>query len=299
MGSGNWDKDDFVSYSCSTGKTVNFATGDVTSNRVQDFYKQKDMHPTLDPYNVIRECCDGEDHPATIPVILALDVTGSMGSACVRTAQKLNEIMTTLYNEIPDVEFMVMGIGDLAYDSCPIQASQFESDVRIAEAMDRVYMEHGGGGNGYESYTAAWYFGLHNTKLDCWGRGKKGIIITMGDEPLNPYLPRLELNEVLGSKAQANVETKDLYKEVLDKFDVYHLAINDYDSSYGWYRKYIENTWGELLGDNYKAVTLDELPQAIVACITNSRDSEMPIDNSWLETPVETKEEKVDNVISW
>ena len=121
----------------------------------------------------------------------------------------------------------------------------------------------------------------------------------MGDEPLNPYLPRLELNEVLGSKAQANVETKDLYKEVLDKFDVYHLAINDSDSSYGWYRKYIENTWGELLGDNYKAVTLNELPQAIVACITNSKDSEMPIDNSWLETPVETKEEKTDNVISW
>ena len=193
-----------------------------------------------------------------------------MGSACVRTAQKLNEIMTTLYNEIPDVEFMVMGIGDLAYDNCPIQASQFESDVRIAEAMDRVYMEHGGGGNGYESYTAAWYFGLHNTKLDCWGRGKKGIIITMGDEPLNPYLPRLELNEVLGSKAQANVETKDLYKEVLDKFDVYHLAINDSDSSYKWYKNYIENTWGALLGDNYKAVTLNELPQAIVACITNS-----------------------------
>ena len=299
MGYGNWDKDDFVSYSCSTGKTVNFATGDVTSNRVQDFYKQRGMHPTLDPYNVIRECCDSEDHPATIPVILALDVTGSMGSACVRTAQKLNEIMTTLYNEIPDVEFMVMGIGDLAYDNCPIQASQFESDVRIAEAMDRVYMEHGGGGNGYESYTAAWYFGLHNTKLDCWSRGKKGIIITMGDEPLNPYLPRLELNEVLGSKAQANVETKDLYKEVLDKFDIYHLAINDSDSSYGWYKRYIENTWGELLGDNYKAVTLNELPQAIVACITNSKDSEMPIDNSWLETPVETKEEKTDNVISW
>lgn len=299
MGYGNWDKDDFVSYSCSTGKTVNFTTGDVTSNRVQDFYKQRGMHPTLDPHNVIRECCDSEDHPATIPVILALDVTGSMGSACVRTAQKLNEIMTTLYNEIPDVEFMVMGIGDLAYDNCPIQASQFESDVRIAEAMDRVYMEHGGGGNGYESYTAAWYFGLHNTKLDCWNRGKKGIIITMGDEPLNPYLPRLELNEVLGSKAQANVETKDLYKEVLDKFDVYHLAINDSDSSYKWYKNYIENTWGALLRDNYKAVTLNELPQAIVACITNSKDSEIPVDNSWLETPVEIKEEKTDNVISW
>lgn len=33
--------------------------------------------------------------------------------------------------------------------------SQFESDVRIAEVLDKIYMEHGGRGNAYESYTAA------------------------------------------------------------------------------------------------------------------------------------------------
>ena len=199
MGRGKWTTTSFVDYSHRTGKAVT-DTGNVTSNNLQDFYKQHTIHDDLVPYKKIRECCDGEDHPATIPVILALDVTGSMGSACIRTAQKLNEIMTSLYNEIPDVEFMIMGIGDLAYDKYPIQASQFEADVRIAEAVDRVYMEHGGGGNSYESYTAAWYFGLHNTALDCWKRGKKGIIITLGDENPNPYLPAGDLSNALGTK---------------------------------------------------------------------------------------------------
>lgn len=50
----------------------------------------------LDPKNVIRECCDTEEHPNTIPVILALDVTGSMGQAAVEVAKKLNVIMTKL-----------------------------------------------------------------------------------------------------------------------------------------------------------------------------------------------------------
>lgn len=298
MGSGNWTTTSFVDYSRSTGKKVT-STGSVTSNNLQDFYKQRTIHDDLVPYKKIRECCDGEDHPATIPVILALDVTGSMGSACIRTAQKLNEIMTSLYKEIPDVEFMIMGIGDLAYDKYPIQASQFEADVRIAEAVDRVYMEHGGGGNCYESYTAAWYFGLYNTALDCWKRGKKGIIITMGDEPLNPYLPGGRLKKALGCQSDKDVRTEDLYKEVLDKFEVYHLAIDDYDSSYRYFKNDIETSWGKLLGDHYKAVTLNELPQAIVACITASKNSEIPVDNSWLETPVEAEPAKADDYIGW
>ena len=84
----------------------------------------------------MRECCDSEEHPNTIPVILGLDVTGSMGEAAVKTAQALNEIMTTLYSEVNDIEFCTMGIGDLFYDHSPIQISQFESDVRIVEQLE-------------------------------------------------------------------------------------------------------------------------------------------------------------------
>ena len=227
MGSGAWSAKDYTAYSVSMNIAVTM-DGILSSNySAQDLFTSHAIQPELNPYNVIRECCDSKEHPNTIPVILALDVTGSMGSAAAEVAKKLNLVMTELYKKVTDVEFMIMGIGDLAYDDAPIQVSQFEADVRIAEQLDKIYFEGGGGGNNFESYTAAWYFGLRHTKLDCWNRGKKGIIITMGDEPLNPYLPKKPLSAVTGDSLQGDVETESLYKATSDKFDIYHLAVND------------------------------------------------------------------------
>lgn len=269
MGSGSFTTSSFRSYSTSRGRTVD-SKGIVTSDSLQDFYQQTHIHEDLKPYKVVRECCDSDEHPNTIPVIIGLDVTGSMGRACIKTAQNLNTIITSLYDKFDDIEFMIMGIGDLAYDSAPIQASQFESDVRIAEHLDKVYMEHGGGGNGFESYTAAWYFGLHHTKLDCWKRGKKGIIITMGDEPLNPYLPKYPLEKITGDNLEADVETKDLYEFTKEKFDIYHIAIDDFDDCYQRYKTRVDKSFKEVLKEDYKISTLDELPSTIVKCIENS-----------------------------
>ena len=98
-----------------------------------------------------------------------------MGSAAAEVAKKLNEVMTKLYEKVTDVEFLVMGIGDLAYDSAPIQASQFESDVRIAEQLDKIYFEGGGGGNAYESYTGVWYFGLKHTNWIAGNVARRGL----------------------------------------------------------------------------------------------------------------------------
>ena len=291
MGSGSFTTTSFKAYSTSRGRTVD-AKGTVTSNSLQDFYTQTKIHKDLKPYKVVRECCDSEEHPNTIPVIIGLDVTGSMGRACVKTAQSLNTIITSLYDKFNDIEFMIMGIGDLAYDHAPIQASQFESDVRIAEHLDKVYMEHGGGGNGFESYTAAWYFGLHHTKLDCWKRGKKGIIITMGDEPLNPYLPKYPLEKITGDNLEADVETKDLYELTKEKFDIYHIAIDDFDDCYQIYKSRVDKTFKDVLKENYKVSTLDELPSTIVKCIENS------VNGYSTENSVEATNNN-SNLISW
>ena len=274
MGGGSWTTDSFKSYSKSVGRAVTSSGTLDDSYNVQTLYRSRNLQKELNPYNVVRECCDSEEHPNTIPVILALDVTGSMGSAAAEVAKTLNVVMTSLYEKINDVEFMIMGIGDLAYDDAPIQASQFESDIRIAEQLDKIYFEGGGGGNAFESYTGAWYFGLNHTKLDCWNRGKKGIIITMGDEPLNPYLPKGRLSLVTGDRLQADVETSELYNSVIEKFDVYHLAVNDRATSYRSYRDRIASTWGKYLDDDHlKVVTLNNISQTIVDIVTASSNN--------------------------
>lgn len=275
MGGGAWTRKSFVDYSMNSGRNVT-DDGVVSGNFTpQEMFTQRDIAEELDPHNKIRECCDSEEHPNTKPVILALDVTGSMGGASVKVAKELNVIMTKLYEKVNDVEFMIMGIGDLAYDRAPIQASQFESDIRIAEQLDKMWFEGGGGGNGYESYTAAWYFGLKHCKLDCWNRGKKGIIITLGDEPLNPYLPKEKLKRVTGDNLESNIETEGLYKEALRKYDIYHLCIDDNETCYGLYEDEIKSTWGNLLDENHlKVVNLDYLAATIVNIVSESHDAE-------------------------
>lgn len=239
-------------------------------------FKSKELDSSLNPKNVVRECCDSKEHPNTVPVILALDVTGSMGQAAVEISKKLNNIMTKLYEQVEDIEFMVMGIGDLSYDRFPIQASQFESDIRIAEQLEKVYFEFGGGGNSYESYTAAWYFGARHTKLDCWNRGKKGIIITIGDERLNPYLPRTAyycgLLNATGDSLQADVETKDLYTETAEKFDIYHINVNHRG---GYDQEQIKKSFLEYLDDKHFCTInkLDDITDTIVEIITSANES--------------------------
>lgn len=268
MGGGSWTRDSFRDYSYATkGATLDSLGVMKTSLSNQEIFKSRNLDKALDPLKVTRECCDSDEHPNTIPVILALDVTGSMGDAAVEVAKKLNVIMTNLYEKIKDVEFMIMGIGDFVYDHYPLQVSQFESDIRIAEQLDKIYFEFGGGGNSYESYTAAWYFGSRHTKLDCLNRGKRGIIITMGDERINPYLPVSKIRDVVGDNLQGDIETKDLYDEVIKMYDVYHLDVDHRrrgDTG-------IEGSWKEYLDDNhFKVVNMDSISDEIINIIVDS-----------------------------
>lgn len=261
MGSGTWSS---TSYTTHSTTTRGFASmDDFATASTQELYRSRRLADELNPYKVTRECADSKEHPFTKPVILALDVTGSMGEAANAVATKLNEIMENIYENLTDVEFCVMAVGDLSYDRAPLQVSQFESDIRIAEQLEKVYFEGGGGGNKWESYTLPWYFGLYHTKLDCWDRGQKGVIITLGDEPLNPYLPKNKINAVLGDSLQADVETNELYKKVNEKFEIYHICVDENASSYKWYKSDINKTWGHLLKDKVKVSDCQNLPKTI------------------------------------
>lgn len=302
MGSGAWNRNSFSNYNKSRGRSLN-ADGTISGNySAQDMFKSRAIDPALNPYKVIRECCDSDEHPETVPVILALDVTGSMGCTAVEIAKKLNTVMTELYNRTKDVEFMIMGIGDLAYDRAPIQASQFESDIRIAEQLDKIYFEAGGGGNGYESYTAAWYFTLNHTKLDCHKRGKKGLIITIGDEPLNPYLPKQPLQNAVGDNLEKDINTQTLYMETIKKFELYHLAVIDRHSCGSHYEDEIDRSFGEYLDKNHlQKVNLDNIIQTIINIVTDfAKDDYTSITEPVTENqPEEKKKGFFKNLISW
>lgn len=273
MGGGSWDFNSYCSYTTDVKGMSLSKTGAVVLDGLstQDVFVNRKLDPMLDPKGVIRECRDSEEHPNTIPITLAIDLTGSMSDAAMEVASKLNPIISDLYERYKDVQICIIGIGDLAYDRAPVQISQFESDIRIAEQLDKIYFEGGGGGNGFESYSAAWYYGLRHMDLDCWKRGKKGIIITTGDEPLNPHLPCYKLSAVSGDGNEADIETKDLYKAASEKFDIYHIAVDDPRTSYYYYKERINKSFGSILPSGHlKVSTIDSLAKTIVECIDDA-----------------------------
>lgn len=275
MGSSSWSATDFASYSTSKGYRVTTSTtsgytklsldGITNASQMYTAYK---VDAALNPHNVMRECRDSKEHPNTLPIILALDVTGSMSDCLMEVASSLNEIISKLLSEtIADVEVCIMAIGDLAYDEGAIQIGQFESDIRIAEQLDKIWFEQGGGGNSYESYTAAWYMGVKHTDLDCWKRDKRGIIITLGDEELNPYLPKGRLNTLTGDILQSDIETNDLYNEVCKKYDVYHIFVDH--NSYTHRRcEQDSQTFKRVIGDDHVLISsVNELSDNITEII--------------------------------
>lgn len=279
MGGGSWTEEAFRGYSKSMSRGIRSDGTVLLSHDVKQNYMQNRLAEVLDPLNVMRECRDSAEHPNTIPVILALDVTGSMGDTANEVAAKLGVIMTELYKEVTDVEFMIMGIGDFVYDRAPLQVSQFESDVRIAEQLDKIYFEGGGGPNAYESYSGAWAFAATQTDLDCWKRGKRGIIITMGDEQLNPYLPRREYEKVTGQEGcfQTNdkdIDTDAVYAVASQKYDIYHINIEHgrIPNMSGWNR-----TLGE---DHVYGCRVDGLAQVIAQIIAQHDEDTVPAETA-------------------
>ena len=266
MGGGAWTTKAFNEVKASRG----FSTVDTFAfSSTQSTFKATTINEKLNPYGVVRECCENEEHPNTIPIILGLDVTGSMNQACKACLDSLNQVILQLYEKFPDVEIAIAGIGDFSWDQSPFQLSQFESDVRIAENIFDLYIENGGGSNSWESYTALWYAGLYHTKLDCWSRGQKGILISLGDEMLNPMLPKNTINRVFGDTVQADAETEELYQKTSEKYDIYHIAVTN-DSCYYRHKDQIENSFGKMLGQNLFKSTTDDLVKVIIQIVEDS-----------------------------
>ena len=85
----------------------------------------------------------------------------------------------------------------------------------------------------------------------------------MGDEPLNPYLPGKEFDRVFGYGGQ-DINTVDLYKQVTEKYDVYHIIITDPESSGRYYLDRDKKSWGEVLdGQHLFAKNSNDLPEVI------------------------------------
>jgi len=100
-----------------------------TTKSASEIFASK-LHESLNPMNLrFRESRDSEAHPNSLPVIIGLDVTGSMGKIPHNLIQTgLPTMMTTLIKAgLNDAAVCFVAIGDHKSDKAPIQIAQFES----------------------------------------------------------------------------------------------------------------------------------------------------------------------------
>jgi hypothetical protein len=263
MGSGRFDANTWSDYS--TSKSY------ATKSRAEIF-TNRNIDPSLDPKGVaFRESRDSADNPTSTAIIIAQDVTGSMGAISEVMARKgVPTLVTEIYDRKPvtDPHVLCMAIGDVECDKAPLQVTQFEADIRIAEQLEKFYLEGGGGGNNSESYALAWYFAAHHTVIDCFEqRGKKGYLFTIGDEEPTERLTKASIAQVLGTAPEADVDIESLLTLVSRKWEVFHLIVDEgnYASTYP---DRVRVAWTELLGQ--RAIHLADhtkLAEVIVSTI--------------------------------
>lgn len=278
MGSGTFTSRDWSSYTASRGYTA--------KSSVRDMYKLTSVKPEMEPVGVkYRESCDSAEHPEATPIILGLDVTGSMGCVLETVSKKLNTLIMEIYDREPvkDPQIMIMAFGDVECDRHPLQVSQFESDIRIARQLNDVYFERGGGGNAGESYTLPWYFAARHTKTDCYEkRGKKGFLFTIGDEPYLNNLSKEAVKQFVGDDVESDLTAEELLTEVSRQYEVYHLIIEE-GAGMRWGQDAVITKWTNLLGQRAVLVSdCTKIPEIIVSIleVAAGRDAE-EVAGSW------------------
>lgn len=219
-----------------------------SASSAEIFRGERSIDPLMDPHGLkVREARDSEHHPNSVPIVVAFDVTGSMGDIPTRFAKEmLGSLMARLVEHgwVNDPQVLFAAIGDAESDRAPLQIGQFESGLEMDMWLTRLWLE-GGGGDAPESYTLAHWFGAYHTATDSFEkRGKRGYLFTIGDAPHKPLQPG-HIQRVFGSVPQQPTDSAAVLAAAAERYELFHVLVtrgNPPDQS-------TLGEWSGLLGD--------------------------------------------------
>lgn len=255
----DWDK-------YSTSSSTRSATFGTT-------FTSRGIKTEYDPKNIpIRESRNSVANPASTPVIIALDCTGSMHDLAISAVKNIGFMMKEIYERLPvsDPHIMAMFFDDVYVSPDEaLQVTQFESDMVIIDQLKALFFVGAGGGNASESSTLPWHFALHKTDCDAFEEGRKGFLFTIGDDGVPPPLTEALLKQVYGPDADAELlveaSAEDLLNQLEENWHVFNVLPTrgrgeEYKSSH------IFTSWQRLLGERTIMLSdIEKLAEVLVA----------------------------------
>ncbi|MBQ6039782.1 MAG: hypothetical protein K5705_09580 [Oscillospiraceae bacterium] len=228
MGHGSYNAADWNRLKNSRGISDQSTAGDIfKGNGAQEKY--------LPQFIRMRESRDSDDSPASTPIIIGFDSTGSMGYLAAEIAKNsLNKTATMILEKRPVTDPHIMCAAFTSPTcSIPMQVTQFEADIRVVEQLLDFVLQ---GGNRYSYDALVWYFALKHTSTDCIEkRGKKGFLFCIGDEigddGKEVILDSRDIARVFCDENAPDYKTKGLAALVSEKYEVFHIITGSHTGS--------------------------------------------------------------------
>jgi hypothetical protein len=264
----------------------------------QIFTQTSSIDARLNPLNVqMRESRDSADHPNSNALVVAFDVTGSMGKIPEQFArQKLGKLMQLLLDGkyIEDPQVLFAAIGDGYSDRAPLQIAQFESGLEMDQWLTKIWLEKNGGGQKKESYGLAHYFAAKHTSTDCFEkRQKKGYLFTMGDE-MSWDVPPEHVQRTFGYTPKDSLSMPQVIKVAEEKYNVFHIVI--FQGSNGSDHE-VHKFWSGLLQDRSLVLSNAEAVCELIAVTVGLMEGAFTLDVAMQELANRGTSETIRNCV--
>jgi len=175
------------------------------------------------------------------PLIIAVDVTGSMADWPFEIFDRLPLLYNTLSQYREDLEICFAAIGDAGYDDWPLQVTTFASSYDLEQLLLGIYGE-GGGGDAPESYGlfAHWV----NTHVEVPNIQEPPFLILFGDVSMHPKVPKAHLARYLGDEVEQDIDSIKTWQQISETWNIWFLRRPTGKSG-----DHVDAQWGQAIGE--------------------------------------------------
>ncbi|MFH1072662.1 MAG: hypothetical protein V1743_04500 [Nanoarchaeota archaeon] len=193
------------------------------------------------------------------PLIVAIDVTGSMSAWPAEIFDRLPLMYQTLSQYRPDLEICFAAIGDATCDNYPLQVNHFGKGVDLEEHIKAMCPEGHGGGQISESYELFGYYILEHCKTP---KATSPFLLIYGDEKFYNQIAPDQVAHYIGDKMQGPRDSNEVWKALMQRFNLFYLQkpYNTEDTPH--IDEEVRNHWAGAIGKQ-RIINLDSAERAV------------------------------------
>ncbi|MEM7801299.1 MAG: hypothetical protein AAF633_19050 [Chloroflexota bacterium] len=198
-------------------------------------YEKKNgpIEKVIDPTKMVRSTSKN-------PLIVAVDVTGSMAHWPFEIFDRLPLLYNTLSQYRDDLEICFAAIGDGAFDRWPLQVTNFAGGYDLEQLLGGIYGE-GGGGDAPESYGlfAHWV----NTHVEIPNADEMPFCVVFGDINMHPRTPAKQIRHFIGDQIRRDVDSIAAWQQLSRTWNTWFLR-----RPTGRSGDHVDEQWGDAIG---------------------------------------------------